>query len=74
MEVKRQAVMASVDQLARYLDHLNRDPLLAPVGGVLAALTIPPQVRVHAADHGIRCQVIDYDDLRGMAKNDLRLF
>jgi RecB family endonuclease NucS len=74
VEVKRRAELASVEQLSRYLEYLNRDPLLAPVGGVLAALTVPPQVRTYAADQGIRCVVVDYDELRGKASNDLRLF
>jgi endonuclease len=74
VEVKRRAELASVEQLVRYLGYLNRDTLLAPVSGVLAALTIPPQVQVYAADQGIRCVVVDYDGLRGMTSDDLVLF
>lgn len=65
VEVKRKAGIDAVEQLSRYLDLLNRDPLLAPVGGVLAALSITPQARTLAVDRGIRCVEVDYDELRG---------
>jgi endonuclease len=74
VEVKRRATIDAVEQLTRYLELLNRDCLLAPVGGVLAAQSIAPQARTLAEDRGIRCVVVDYDELRGMPSNDLRLF
>ncbi|MGH3939041.1 MAG: endonuclease NucS [Pseudonocardiaceae bacterium] len=74
VEVKRRATIDAVEQLTRYLDLLNRDPLLAPVGGVLAAQTIVPQARTLAEDRGIRCVVVDYDELRGIPSDELRLF
>jgi RecB family endonuclease NucS len=74
IEIKRRATIDSVEQLTRYLDLLNRDPLLAPVGGVLAAQMIAPQARTLAEDRGIRCVVVDYDELRGLADPSLRLF
>jgi hypothetical protein len=74
VEVKRRATIDAVEQLTRYLDLLNRDPLLAPVGGVLAAQTIVPQARTLAEDRGIRCVVVDYDDLRGTPTDNQRLF
>jgi RecB family endonuclease NucS len=74
VEVKRRATIDAVEQLTRYLELLNRDPLLAPVGGVLAAQTIVPQARTLAEDRGIRCHVIDYEALRGIESDDLRLF
>ncbi len=43
VEVKRRATIDAVEQLTRYLELLNRDPLLAPVGGVLAAQSVVPQ-------------------------------
>jgi len=70
VEVKRKATIASVDQLTRYLDLLNRDPLLQPVSGLLAAQSITPQARVLAKDRGIRCVVVDYDALRGIQRDD----
>ena len=74
VEVKRRGEIDGVEQLTRYLDLLNRDPLLAPVRGVFAAQEIKPQARTLAADRGIRCVVVDYDALRGRPSNDLRLF
>jgi endonuclease len=68
VEVKRHAGIDAVEQLTRYLDLLNRDPLLAPVKGVLAAQTIKPQARTLAEDRGIRCVVLDYDAMRGIER------
>ncbi|MEZ0166321.1 endonuclease NucS [Kineococcus sp. LSe6-4] len=74
VEIKRRAEIDGVEQLTRYLDLLNRDPLLAPVTGVLAAQEIRPQARTLATDRGIRCVVLDYDALRGIDDVDSRLF
>jgi hypothetical protein len=74
IEIKRRAGIDAVEQLTRYVDLLNRDPLLAPVGGVLAAQTIAPQARTLAEDRGIRCVVVDYDQLRGLDDPSQRLF
>ncbi|MGH8829271.1 MAG: endonuclease NucS [Jiangellaceae bacterium] len=74
VEVKRKGEIDGVEQLTRYLELLNRDPLLAPVSGVYAAQEIKPQARVLAQDRGIRCVVLDYDALRGLERDDLRLF
>lgn len=74
VEVKRRATIDAVEQLTRYVELLNRDPLLAPVGGVLAAQSIAAQARTLAEDRGFRCVVVDYDELRGLPSNELRLF
>jgi endonuclease len=74
IEVKRRGEIDGVEQLTRYLELLNRDPLLAPVQGVFAAQEIKPQARVLAEDRGIRCVVLDYDLMRGMDDGALRLF
>jgi endonuclease len=74
VEVKRRGEIDGVEQLTRYLDLLNRDPLLTPVCGVLAAQEIKPQARTLAEDRGIRCVVVDYDALRGHDDADDRLF
>lgn len=66
VEVKRIAGLEAVEQLTRYVDFLNRDTLLAPVGGILAAQTIKPQARTLAEDRGLVCAVVDYDALRGI--------
>ena len=74
VEVKRRGEIDGVEQLTRYLELMNRDPLLAPVIGVYAAQQIKPQARTLATDRGIRSVVVDYDALRGMQSTDLRLF
>lgn len=74
VEIKRRGEIDGVEQLTRYLDLLNRDPLLAPVKGVFAAQEIKPQARVLATDRGIECAVLDYDALRGIEDDKLRLF
>ncbi len=74
VEIKRRGEIDGVEQLTRYLELLNRDPLLAPVRGVYAAQLIKPQARVLAEDRGIRCVVLDYDVLRGTDSNEFRLF
>ena len=74
VEVKRRGNIDGVEQLTRYLALLNRDELLAPVAGVFAAQEIKPQARTLAEDRGIRCVVLDYDELRGVESDELRLF
>jgi endonuclease len=77
VEVKRRGEIDGVEQLTRYLDLLNRDPLLSargPVRGIFAAQEIKPQARVLATDRGITCTVVDYDALRGLDSAEDRLF
>ncbi|HZM66912.1 MAG TPA: endonuclease NucS [Nakamurella sp.] len=74
VEIKRRGEIDGVEQLTRYLELLNRDPLLAPVSGVFAAQQIKLQARTLARDRGIRCVVLDYDTLRGLDSTDFRLF
>lgn len=74
IEVKRRGEIDGVEQLTRYLDLLNRDPLLAPVSGVFVAQEIKPQAKTLAQDRGIRCVVVDYDELRGYDNSEDRLF
>ena len=74
IEVKRRGEIDGVEQLTRYIELLNRDPLLAPVRGIFAAQEIKPQARVLATDRGIACAVVDYDALRGMDDPHDRLF
>jgi hypothetical protein len=74
IEIKRRGEIDGVEQLTRYLELLNRDPLLAPVQGIFAAQEIKPQARVLAQDRGIRCVVLDYDSMRGTDDSALRLF
>ncbi len=74
IEIKRRGEIDGVEQLTRYLELLNRDPLLAPVRGIFAAQAIRPQAKVLAVDRGITCVTLDYDALRGIDDADSRLF
>jgi len=74
VEMKRNANIDAVEQLTRYLELMNRDPLLRPVQGVLAAQTVAPQARTLAEDRGIRVLVLDYDAMRGIEGGHTRLF
>ena len=74
VEIKRRGGIDGVEQLSRYLELLNRDELLKPVQGVFAAQEIKPQARTLAEDRGIRCVTLDYQALRGIESDELRLF
>lgn len=74
VEIKRRATIDAVEQLTRYLEFLNRDTTIAPVGGILAAQSIAPQARTLAEDRGMRCVILDYDELRGIDNKEDRLF
>ena len=74
VEIKRRGEIDGVEQLTRYLELMNRDPLLRPVRGIFAAQEIKPQARTLAEDRGIECVVVDYDKLRGIDDSSLRLF
>ena len=74
VEIKRRGEIDGVEQLTRYLELLNRDPLLAPVRGIFAAQEIKPQARTLAMDRGIECALLDYEVLRGMDDPSARLF
>ena len=74
VEIKRRGEIDGVEQLTRYLELLNRDPLLKPVSGVFAAQQIKPQARTLAEDRGIRCLTLDYDAMRGVDDSEGRLF
>ncbi|HEY9563282.1 MAG TPA: endonuclease NucS [Nocardioides sp.] len=77
VEIKRRGEIDGVEQLTRYLELLNRDPLLTAKGavrGIFAAQEIKPQAKVLATDRGIQCVTVDYDALRGMDDPTERLF
>ena len=74
VEIKRRGEIDGVEQLARYLEFLARDPMLRPVRGVFVAQRIKPQARVLAGERDIVCVEVDYDALRGIEPDDLRLF
>ena len=74
VEVKRRCDIDGVEQLARYVEFLERDRRLAPVRGVLCAQQVKPQARRLAEDRGIGWAEVDYDALRGADSPALRLF
>ena len=74
VEIKRRGDIDGVEQLTRYLEFLNRDPMLRPVRGMFVAQQIKPQAKVLARDREIVCVEVDYDELRGLESRELRLF
>ncbi len=74
VEIKRRGDIDGVEQLARYIEFLNRDPNLRPVRGVFVAQEIKPQAKVLAAQREIDWVVVDYNELRGIQSPELRLF
>src|SRR3954464_11581767 len=74
VEIKRRGEIDGVEQLSRYLERLDRYPLLRPVRGIFAAQEIKPQARVLATERGIDCLVLDYDELRGLEPDTPRLW
>jgi RecB family endonuclease NucS len=74
VEVKRRGEIDGVEQLTRYLERLERDPLLRPVRGMFVAQEIKPQAKVLAASRSIECVEVDYDVLRGLDNVEDRLF
>jgi RecB family endonuclease NucS len=74
IEVKRRGEIDGVEQLTRYIDRLHLDSSLGDVRGMFVAQVIKPQARVLAESRGYRCVEVDYDALRGLAPDELRLF
>jgi len=74
VEIKRIGTIEAVEQLARYLERIRRDPAMADCRGVLAAQQIKPQARVLADSRGIACVEVSLDELRGSREPDLTLF
>jgi endonuclease len=74
IEVKRRGEIDGVEQLARYIERLERDSSLGSIRGIYVAQVIKPQARVLAEARGFRCVEVDYDELRGLQIDELRLF
>jgi RecB family endonuclease NucS len=74
IEVKRRGEIDGVEQLARYIERLRLDSSLGDIRGVFVAQSIKPQAKVLAESRGFRWVEVDYDTLRGMAPDELRLF
>ncbi|MGI9667523.1 MAG: endonuclease NucS [Acidimicrobiia bacterium] len=74
IEIKRRGEIDGVEQLTRYLEFLNRDTRLAPVRGIFAAQQIKPQAKLLAEDRGIATVEVDYEELKGVDSDVMRLF
>ena len=74
IEVKRRGEIDGVEQLGRYLEYLRADTSLGTLRGVFVAQSIKPQARTLAETRGLAWKEVDYDELRGRRKDELRLF
>ena len=74
IEVKRRGEIDGVEQLARYIERLSLDSSLGKVRGVYVAQSIKPQAKVLAESRGFTWVEVDYDELRGMKSDELKLF
>jgi RecB family endonuclease NucS len=74
IEIKRRGDIDGVEQLARYIERLDLDPTLRPVRGIFVAQSIKPQARVLAESRNLAWVEVDYDELRGIESDELRLF
>jgi endonuclease len=74
IEVKRRGDIDGVEQLARYIERLHLDSSLGAVRGVFVAQQVKPQARVLAEARGFTWVEVDYDELRGLKADELRLF
>ncbi len=74
VEVKRRGEIDGVEQLSRYLDRLRLDSSLGEVRGVFVAQQVKPQAKLLAESRGFRVVQVDYDELRGVRPDELRLF
>ncbi len=74
IEIKRRGEIDGVEQLTRYLECLHADTSLGKIRGIFVAQTIKPQARVLAESRNIGWCEVDYDELRGITTDELKLF
>lgn len=74
IEVKRRGEIDGVEQLGRYIERLRLDSSLGTIRGVFVAQAIKPQAKILAESRGFTWVEVDYDELRGLAPDELRLF
>ncbi|MCH9834739.1 endonuclease NucS [bacterium] len=74
IEVKRRGEIDGVEQLSRYIERLQLDSSLGDIRGVYVAQSIKPQAKVFAESRGFTWVEIDYDQLRGLRSDELKLF
>ncbi len=63
-----------MEQLTRYVERLSLDSSLGAVRGMFVAQVVKPQAQVLAESRGFAVVEVDYDELRGLRPDDLRLF
>jgi RecB family endonuclease NucS len=72
VEIKRRGEIDGVEQLARYIELLDKDARLRPVRGIFAAQKVSPQAKTLAAERGLGWVEVDYDALKdGRVDNTL---
>jgi hypothetical protein len=74
IEVKRRGEIDGVEQLSRYIERLALDTSLGTIRGMFVAQVVKPQARVLAEARGFTVVEVDYDELRGLRVDDLKLF
>jgi endonuclease len=74
VEIKRVGTIEAVEQLSRYLEVLQRDPVLAACRGILAAEAVKPQARTLCEARGLGCVEVELAALRGEREPELTLF
>ncbi len=74
IEIKRIGEIAGVEQLARYLERLENNPMLKPIRGMFVATQIKPQAKTLAASRNIGCVEVDLEELRDTDGKLLSLF
>jgi RecB family endonuclease NucS len=74
IEVKRRGEIDGVEQLSRYVERLALDTSLGTIRGIFVAQVVKPQARVLAEARGFMVVEVDYDELRGLRVDDLKLF
>ncbi len=74
IEVKRRGEIDGVEQLSRYIERLALDTSLGTIRGMFVAQVVKPQARVLAEARGFAVVEVDYDELRGLRADDLKLF
>lgn len=74
IEIKRRGGIDGVEQLTRYVDFLRRDSRFPQVRGIFVAQSVTPQARTLAEDRDLEWREVDYDELRGIESDVLRLF
>jgi endonuclease len=74
VEIKRRGEVDGVEQLTRYLERLHAVGGFGTVRGMFVAQVVKPQARRLAETRGYTVIEVDYDALRGLRPDDLRLF